>query len=290
MNKFSKILAYIGWFPNTIQFHGMHYNGIKSFKALQQFYKNKNTEIEMFLLIEGLDFKSMIDCGAYIGYFSIYSDKIKNNSNVVAFEADKDNFKCLKYFVELNSSKVKTYNKAIGGKTRKVDFFKPIYKNISKYPAHGQIGNPKLEDSNPYKDRKFKKYSVEMISLTEVMKEFALDKTLLKLDIEGQEKEALQSIYKELNERSDLDLIIELMINDSDSLDIFNLMRSCGYDSYLITNAGLVAEKDFPLILPKPDESPKYKKLRTLWRNHFFTKRKISEIKKLNHLKFGYNI
>ena len=290
MNKFSKLLAYLGWFPNTIQFHGMHYNEIKSFKALQQFYKNKNTEIEMFLLIKGLDFKSMIDCGAYIGYFSIYSDKIKNNSYVVAFEADKDNFKCLKYFVELNSSKVKTYNKAIGGKTRKVDFFKPIYKNISKYPAHGQIGNPKLEDSNPYKDRKFKKYSVEMISLCEVLDEFAIDKTLLKLDIEGKEKEALQSIYKELNERSDLDLIIELMINDSDSLDIFNLMRSCGYDSYLITNAGLVAEKDFPLILPKPHESPKYKKLRTLWKNHFFTKRKISEIKKLNHLKFGYNI
>ena len=290
MNKFSKFLAYLGWFPNKFQFHGMHYNELKSSKALQEFYKNKNTEIEMFLLIEGLDFKSMIDCGAYFGYFSIYSDKIKNNLNVVAFEADKDNFERLNYFVDLNFSKVKTYNKAIGGKTEKVEFFKPIYKNISKYPAHGQVGDPKLQESNPYKDRKFKKYSVEMISLSEVLNEFALDKTLLKLDIEGKEKEALQSIYKDLKARSDLDLIIELMINDDDSFDIFNLIRSCGYDSYLITNAGLVAEKDHPLILPKPNESPKEKKLRTLWRNHFFTKRSSSEIKKLNLLTFGYNI
>lgn len=290
MNKFSKFLAYIGWFPKKFQFYGMQYNEIKSSKALQGFYKNKNTEIEMFLLIEGLDFKSMIDCGAYFGYFSIYSDKIKDNLNVVAFEADKDNFERLKYFVNLNFSKVKTFNKAIGEKTEKVEFFKPIYKNISKYPAHGQVGNPKLQVSNPYKDRKFKKYSVEMISLGEVLNEFALDKTLLKLDIEGKEKESLNSIHKILKARSDLDLIIELMINDNNSFDIFNLMRSCDYDSYLITNAGLVAEKDRPLILPKPNESPKNKKLRTLWKNHFFTKRSSSEIKKLNLLKFGYNI
>ena len=291
MIKLSKFLAYLGWFPNKIEFHGMCFNEIKSSKALQAFYKNKNNEIEMFLLIEALQFKSMIDAGAYFGYFSIYADKIKKNVNVVAFEPEKDNFERLKYFIEINSSNVHAYNNAVGSKTGYVEFFKPIYKNITKYPMHGQIGNPSLEESNLYKNREYKKYNVEMLSLGEIINKFAIGHTLLKLDIEGKEEESLNSINTELKKRSDIDLIVELMINDLNSANnIFTLMRSCGYDVYLITNAGLVAENDRPLILPKSDENPKHQKLRTIWRNHFFTKRSRPEIKKLNLSKFGYNI
>ena len=290
IQKLKKLFAYLGFFPNEIKFHGMHFDKIKSSKILQEFYKNKDSEIEMFILIEGLDFKSMIDAGAYFGYYSIYFDKLKNNSNVIAFEADKDNFKRLEYFIKLNSSKVLAFNKAVGGRNEKVDFFKPNYKNITKYPAHGQVGDPALEEANLYKDKKFQKETIEMLSLGEILNEFAMGQTLIKLDIEGKEKESLYSINSELKKRSDLDFIVELLINDHNSIDIFNLMRSCGYDAYLITNAGLVAENDRPLILPKPNESPKNQKLRTGWKNHFFTKRSNSEIKKLNLSKFGYNI
>ena len=79
------------------------------------------------------------------------------------------------------------------------------------------------------------------------------------------------------------------MINDTNSLEVFNLLQDCGYKGYLITNAGLVAE-DRPLVLPKPNADPHENKLRTLWKNHFFTKRSSQEIKKLNLSIYKYNI
>ncbi|MBT5400011.1 hypothetical protein HOL24_05660 [bacterium] len=59
-------------------------------------------------------------------------------------------------------------------------------------------------------------------------------------------------------------------------------MKSNGYTGYLITNAGLVKE-DRPLTLPRPNRSD-----RTLWRNHFFTKKPISEIEQFSIKNYGH--
>ena len=59
-------------------------------------------------------------------------------------------------------------------------------------------------------------------------------------------------------------------------------MEENDYNGFLITNAGLVSESR-PLTLPKPDRNN-----RTLWRNHFFTKKSISEIKKFSIEHYGY--
>ena len=69
--------------------------------------------------------------------------------------------------------------------------------------------------------------------------------------------------------------------------EIFNLMIDCGYESYLLTNAGFVEEKR-PLTLPKYDNFNR--KLRTCWKNHFFTKKNKEEIKKRSLKHYNYFI
>ena len=259
-------------------------------KALQLFYLDKNNEIEMFIFLRSVPYVSMIDCGAYFGYYSIYFNKLFSKSKVVAFEADIDNFNVLKDSVSSNKSMVKVFNKAVGERRAKeVNFYKPAYIGTTKYPTHGQIGDPAYEDNNLYKSRRYHMRTVEMVPLKDVINEFGKGSTLLKLDIEGYEEKALRSAKKELIERKNLDLIVELMINDINATDIFSFLRDCGYSGYLMTNAGLVSE-DRPLVLPKANYNPQEGKLRTVWKNHFFTKRSVKQIKKININAYKYNI
>ena len=111
--------------------------------------------------------------------------------------------------------------------------------------------------------------------------------TLIKLDLEGYELPVLQSAAKTLTDRSDIDLIVEIMINDTDKDQIFSFLMGMGYNGYLITNAGLVRE-DRPLTLPY--HSSRNKTQRTCWKNHFFSKRPPSDIEAFSHAAYGYYI
>lgn len=284
-----KLCAYFGIFPNNINIHGIKYDGVRNSKALQEFFLNKNFEIEMFIFLKSLEYDSMIDAGAYFGYFSIYFNKIHKNANVVAFEADIDNYNRLKYFIRANSSTVNAYNKAVGDVDGEIDFFKPAYYGTTKYPTHGQIGDPSKDETNLNKGKHYIKSTVKTQPLKDIINEFANGHTLLKLDIEGYEERALSSIKKELMHQNDLDIIVELMINDTNAADIFSFLTNCGYNGYLMTNAGLVAE-DRPLVMPKPNQNPQDQKLRTVWKNHFFTKKSASEIRKINMNAYNYHI
>jgi|TARA_B100001093_G_scaffold262174_1_gene250610 FkbM family methyltransferase len=289
MKKIIRLLAYFGIFLDNLKIHGINYSGVKNSKVLQEFYLNKNTEIEMFIFLKSVNYDSMIDVGAYFGYFSIYFDKIKENSKVVAFEADSDNFTMLKQFINSNKSNVKAFNKAVGDSSGKISFYKPIYVGATKYPSHGQIGDPSKQDNNLYKDKKYIQHTIEMVSLKSIVGEFVQGQTLLKLDIEGYEEKALRSAKDQLTKLQDLDLIVEIMINDTNTKDIFLFLKDCGYSAYLMTNAGLIAEER-PLVLPKANQNPLDGKLRTVWKNHFFTKRSADEIKEINLKAYMYNI
>jgi len=242
----------------------------------------------MFILLRSIKYDSMIDVGAYFGYFSIYLDLVQQ-AEVIAYEADIDNFKQLQFFISYNNSKVKAFNNAVGDVVDEINFFKPTCQESGKFPSHGQIGDPSKDSNNLYKNLKYTKQSVKMLPLKDIIELHLKGKTLLKIDIEGYEEKALRSAQNLLKQLKDIDLIVEIMINDTNSLEVFNLLQDCGYKGYLITNAGLVAE-DRPLVLPKPNADPHENKLRTLWKNHFFTKRSSQEIKKLNLNIYKYNI
>jgi len=288
-NKLVKLLAFLGFYPNKLKIHGAIYTGVKSSRVLQEFYFNKNHEIEMFILIQAIRYDTMIDIGAYFGYFSIHFCRSNDNAKAVAFEADPEIFCKLKHHIRSNNANVVAYNQAVGDVAAQVEFFKPVYHGTTKYPAHGQVTDPSNNSDGLYFGKKYKNFLVEMVPISDVLKLHANNSTLLKIDIEGYEEKALRSIETILRERNDIDLIVEFLINNSNSNEVFNLLRKCGYSGYLLTNAGLIAT-DRPLVLPKANQNPQEGKLRTAWENHFFTKRPHIEIKKLNREYFRYDI
>ena len=287
--KIIKLLAKCGIFFNNIKIHGLKYDGVRTSKPLKEFLFDKNFQIEMFIFLKSLSYNSMIDAGAYFGYFSIYFNKVHNNSEVVAFEADIDNYLKLNQFIKANASKVKAYNEAISDIEGELVFYKPAYKGTTKHPTHGQIGDPQKDKVNLHKGKHFIKRTVKTRPLKDIIGEFAKGHTLLKLDIEGYEEKVLRSIEKELIDLNNLDIIVELLINNKNTTDIFSFLTNCGYRGYLMTNAGLVAE-DRPLVLPKANQNPQNQKLRTVWKNHFFTKKSASEIRKINIDAYNYHI
>ena len=86
----------------------------------------------------------------------------------------------------------------------------------------------------------------------------------------------------ELLNRHDVDWVIEIMINDEDKYEVFDIMKNYGYNGYLITNSGLVRENR-PLTLPYHNRNN-----RTCWKNHYFTQKNIDDIKEFSLKEFGY--
>ena len=87
---------------------------------------------------------------------------------------------------------------------------------------------------------------------------------------------------KKLN---NIDLIVEFNINNPQNDKLFNLLKNFGYNSFLMTNKGMIHEQKI-LTIPVP----KINAERTVWRNHFFTKKNIKRVNKVNYEKNGFII
>lgn len=289
IKKIRKLAAYFGIFGSSVSIHGFKFSNVKKSTALKEFYLNKNFEIEMFKLIEGFGYQSFLDLGSYFGYFAIFAKAKANIRNVIAYEADPENFTMLENYVKDNNVKIKTFNLAVGDSQGEVDLYRPVYKGTAKYPTHNQIGDPNLEPGNLYAGKKYKKVSVHMQPILSILKEHVQGMTLVKIDIEGYEERCLISIDEYLSQVKQVDFLVEIMINDHNKEEIFNILNKNGFNSYLLTNAGLVLENR-PLTLPKPYNHISNSKLRTLWKNHLFTKRSVEDVRDLNKKIFGYDI
>ena len=285
---FKKVVSKFGFYFDKIKIHGVKFNDVKN-SSLKDFYFNQNLEIETFKLLKGSNYDTFIDIGAYFGYFSIFA-KIKTNiKNIIAYEASPYNFNQLKKFLKLNNTNFEIFNKAVGDKKGTVKFYKPVYKEADKFPTHGTIINPNLDSTSLYSGKSHETFDVEMIPLKDILEKKVNGSTLVKIDIEGYEEKSLRSVQEYLKNSNNIDFLIEILINDKNKESLFNFIKSQGFDSYLLTNAGLIHEEK-PLTLPKPygDSSKKY--LRTLWKDHFFTKKDKNKINQMNKEVFKYNI
>jgi FkbM family methyltransferase len=285
---FKKIASKFGFFFNSIKIHGIKFTDVKS-SSLKDFYFNPSLEIESFKLLKGSDYETFIDIGAYFGYFSIYAKINTKIKNIIAYEASPYNFKQLKKFLKLNNTDFEIVNKAVGDKKDFVKFYKPIYQGADRFPSHGQLDNPNLDPTNLYSDKTFESLDTEMIPLQEIVNQKINGSTLIKIDIEGYEEKALRSIQDYLKDTEQVDFLIEILINDKNKESLFNFLKSVGFNAYLLTNAGLIYEER-PLTLPKPYSDSSTGSLRTLWKDHFFTKKNTSEVNQLNKKIYKYNI
>lgn len=225
-----------------------------------------------------------IDAGANIGFYSILASIFFNKDvKVIAVEPFPDNIRYIKKVMKKNNLNFDLIERALDGESDKeLSMFYPIGKGSSKLASSASLINSFKGTKGIFSNLPYKTIPVRTVTLPQVIGD-GDSRTLVKLDCEGNELKILKS-SRILLERGNVDYIIEMCINDSDKHELYRLMADSGYDAYLISNAGFIKE-DRPLTLPYPNI-----KNRTIWKNHFFTKKEPNLIKKASLDIYGYYV
>lgn len=116
--------------------------------------------------------KLIIDCGANIGCSAIFFNKLFTNSNVISIESDKNNYSLLKK----NCQNINYYN--INSALASGNYF---YKNIKKLDNRG--------NTIVVSRAKTKNRSITINEILSTYKQTEYDYFLIKIDIEGNEKD-----------------------------------------------------------------------------------------------------
>lgn len=256
-------------------------------KLLQEIALNgyESYEGEVVALIKHYPWKigAFFDVGANIGFYSILAELFHPGIKVVAIEPFPRNIAYIENLKRENSLSFELIGKAIDkSPTDKKTLYFPTAKNSSRLASSASLINSFKGTSGIFNHLPYETVEVLTTTLSSIVAPHK-EPCLVKLDCEGNELSILGSSQSVL-ERKDVDFIIEIMINDADKHEVFRLMKDLGYHGFLITNAGLVHE-DRPLTFPYPD-----KKNRTIWKNHFFTRRSVSEIRSFSEACYGYSI
>ena len=138
-------------------------------------------------------YSNVLDIGANLGLHSIIMDKC--GFKVKSFEPDPTHFKILKNNLKINSLKnVEALKVAVSDTTDKKEFVRVLGNTTSSHLAGSKL--------NPYGD--LETFPVNTISINDIIK--GVD--LIKLDVEGHEKEILLTIEKNVWEN--LDALVEI--------------------------------------------------------------------------------
>lgn len=234
-------------------------------------------ELAHFVFANPFGYERFVDGGAHIALFSTIAECSGKYRSITAIEASPATAAYIRAFKERNGLAFALHECALGEGEGRLTFEIPETGYVM--PSHSA-----LSISDLYREQKKRKIEVASRPLKDFIEP---GRTLVKLDCEGAEEAILKAASGLLGERSDIDLIIEIMINDANKQTIFGLMRDAGFDAYLMTNGGLVRE-DRPLTLPIQGPIPQPGASRTGWRNHLFTKAPEDQVKAVSTALYGY--
>lgn len=265
--------------------HDICFNDLNSNSVLMQigsygFKFGYEYELKRFIEKYNCKIDTFIDGGANIGYYSLLFSLNHPTAKCIAVEALDRNVEYMKNLKLINSLNFEIINCAIDiADNKRIEFFVPKNIGKSKLSAIGSLNKSFRESQGIYFNINYETKEVNTITLPTLL--HGSEKSLVKLDIEGNEFRVLEDSLKNLDSEN-IDFILEIMIYDEDKDLLFTLMRSYGYRAFLITNKGLVEEqKALTMPYPYPRSNG------TLWKNHFFTKREINEVRRISCEAFG---
>lgn len=269
-------------FPRFLIYEGIKFTDIKKSNLLLEIFMTGTYEEEIIYFLDLFEYDHFIDIGANIGFFCFFIKK-KKNWNVTAYEAYSENVKYIKKLMKVNNIQFEINEYAISDKKGKSNFYIPTSEKSSELAISSTLDIDEFK--RIYHKRSYKAVEVNTIPFAKILEKINKKKEyLIKIDTEGSEFKILSStrILKKLN---NIDLIVEFNINNPQNDKLFKLLKNFGYNSFLMTNKGMIHEQKI-LTIPVP----KINAERTVWRNHFFTKKNIKRVNKVNYEKNGFII
>jgi len=174
-----------------------------------------------------------IDAGANIGFYSVLASKIVGTSgSVIAIEMIESTASSLMHNIDLNHSlNVRIVKAAVTNK---------VAPNLRALYRSGSLGQATLIQGNREEGETHQSEIVSTIKLSEILKEFQ-QISILKLDLEGSELDALLSAGKSLEKISNI--IFELLDPIDDTLPSFLIGH--GYLLERLDGRNILAKKAF---------------------------------------------
>jgi len=183
------------------------------------------------------------DCGAYIGFYTLFfSRQVGTTGRVVAIEPDYRNLKRTKENVELNRfSNVEFVNAAVGAAAGEVEFI--LNDRTNSHLPGNYVGELAMKAVWRANDESQARGRVECISLDQGLIEKQLPQPqLIKIDIEGAEKDALGHAAQMFQEVRPL-LLIELHNPECDRA-AWRFSRRFGYELRSLNYEGTIFTAD----------------------------------------------
>jgi len=180
----------------------------------------------------------IFDCGANIGFATLFFKWLYPESEIYAFEPDKRVFEILKKNILQNKLKnVHLFNSAISDKNGKIDFFIDL-KNPGSFVMSTKEGRM-LKD----------KVTVDCISLPSLIEDREIQQIdFVKMDIEGSEKEAIQDLYKNNQLKKVTKLVIEyhhkISGHKSNLSEFLQIFEKSGFEYQIDTRCAPINSED----------------------------------------------
>lgn len=196
------------------------------FRAFRYRYKLDVPEIQ-FLLQKLQPGDTCLDIGSHKGGYLYWMQKrVGEQGKIYAFEPQKKLYAYLKEIVGLcNYQNVVVENKGVSAKSGKVNFFIPITKSGS---------SPGARVDNLEEETNHQKIEIEVISLDDYFQSKKIFPNLIKIDVEGHEKEVLLGAQN-LLKTSKPYIIMECEnrhLKGASIFEIFEILIEMGYQGY----------------------------------------------------------
>lgn len=237
------VIRYYGWFRFLLLvFQYVFTHKIIGVPGIKNpiFLRRKSTDKEVFKKIflkmeykfnQVKDVKYIIDAGAYTGLSAIFFKMDFPESKIICIEASRANFLMLKKNLK-NYNDVFMVNRALWSETVSLSFIESESKQFgSKVPNEGQAHSAKIES----------------ITISEVLKDYNYPYIdLLKIDIEGSEKELFENNFSTWLIKTKY-IVIELhdRFKPGCAKAFFNALNTINYSMYLKGENILIVNNDF---------------------------------------------
>ncbi len=273
---FSKVKIYFN--KNIYEFHKAHESDMLTEIAVKGF---ESYESAVVGLLKNYPFSvgTFIDGGANIGFYSVLASSIFEKADVIAVEPHPVTARYLRELRDRNKLNFKIFEAALDNHNGRKNLFFPTNNKLSKYSSIASLNNYFKGTDGKFNYMPYDKIMVNTLKLDSLLDDKNIP-VIIKLDCEGNEFDILNS-SKKIISRNNIDFIVEILIGDKNKNEVFELFSKNGYNAFLITNAGLVKENR-PLTLPNPNRND-----RTLWKNHFFSKKSLNDLENFSRKKLG---